>query len=124
MANLLTPPTIDLTILFDPNPSEASKKELLASLSEACREWGFFQIINHGIKTNPSNSLLRFLGVPGQDIDEFWDSMVSFFALPPENKKALSRSKTNSRGYFDTELTKQKVDWKEGTTGEGLRGLT
>lgn len=39
--------------------------------------------------------------------------MRSFFNLPKEIKNTIRRSATNSRGYFDDELTKNKTDWKE-----------
>ena len=37
----------------------------------------------------------------------------AFFALPKEHKTRVKRQADNSRGWFDDELTKQKLDWKE-----------
>ncbi|KAG6584983.1 2OG-Fe(II) oxygenase superfamily protein [Phytophthora cinnamomi] len=65
----------------------------------AASEWGFFYIANHGL--------------PDQDVDSFQAAMRSFFNLPMQVKRTIRRSATNSRGYFDDELTKNKTDWKE-----------
>ena len=35
-----------------------------------------------------------------------------FFALPKEEKRRVKRTADNSRGWFDDELTKQRLDWK------------
>lgn len=39
--------------------------------------------------------------------------MQAFFDLPIENKRQLSRTATNPWGFFDQELTKNKLDWKQ-----------
>ena len=39
--------------------------------------------------------------------------MQEFFRLPLERKLQVKRTSTNSRGFADDELTKQKRDWKE-----------
>jgi isopenicillin N synthase-like dioxygenase len=39
--------------------------------------------------------------------------MKAFFDMPMEAKYALKRNGSNARGFFDDELTKQKVDWKQ-----------
>jgi isopenicillin N synthase-like dioxygenase len=38
--------------------------------------------------------------------------MAEFFHLDPNILNKIRRSKDNSRGYFDDELTKNKLDWK------------
>jgi isopenicillin N synthase-like dioxygenase len=48
-------------------------------------------------------------------VERFEREGRKFFQLPKEVKNSVRRSENNSRGYFDNELTKQKVDWKEGT---------
>ncbi|CAN6300859.1 unnamed protein product [Urochloa humidicola] len=40
-------PVIDLRKLQDPQASEAE----CAKLASACLNWGFFQLINHGVRT-------------------------------------------------------------------------
>ena len=37
-----------------------------------------------------------------------------FFGLPKDVKQRIKRTSSNSRGWFDDEFTKQKLDWKEG----------
>jgi isopenicillin N synthase-like dioxygenase len=39
--------------------------------------------------------------------------MKAFFALPQERKLLVQRSASNSRGYSNSEYTKQRVDMKE-----------
>ena len=61
---------------------------------------GFFQCRGHGISA--------------ATIARFDAASRAFFALPRGQKAAVKRSASNSRGWFDDELTKQTVDWKEG----------
>jgi len=70
-----------------------------AALDVACREWGFFQAIDHGI---------------GQSLIEAVHSqMRKFFGLPHEEKTRILRTDSNVWGYYDKELTKNTRDWKE-----------
>ena len=73
--------------------------QFIASLAIACEEWGIFQITGHGIDPQ-----LR---------QRFFSSMEDFFALPKDTKLTLSRTKNNMWGFYDKELTKNKVDAKE-----------
>jgi isopenicillin N synthase-like dioxygenase len=84
-------PVIDITQL--------DKPETLAALDEACREWGFFQVVGHGIDDGVTRTLQR--------------QMRSFFAQPIAAKRAISRTATNPWGFFDRELTKNTLDWKQ-----------
>lgn len=70
-----------------------------SALDEACRTWGFFQIVGHGIDA----SLLI-------DVRE---QMRAFFALPTVEKQAIVRTAKNAWGFYDQELTKNARDWKE-----------
>jgi isopenicillin N synthase-like dioxygenase len=65
----------------------------------ACRDWGFFQIIGHG--------------VPSDRIAAVQDAARRYFALPREMKRAQLRSRDNPWGYYDRELTKERRDRKE-----------
>jgi isopenicillin N synthase-like dioxygenase len=71
----------------------------LRQLDAACREWGFFQITNHGISEDLIASTHR--------------AMREFFALPLDAKRAIERTATNSWGFYDRELTKNKQDLKQ-----------
>ena len=84
-------PVIDITSLYDP--------ATLAALDDACRRWGFFQVVNHGVEPSV--------------IDNLKTRMHEFFAQPPAVKRAIARTAENPWGYFDHELTKNTLDWKE-----------
>jgi len=71
----------------------------LRELHRACRDWGFFQVVNHGIHSAAVASL--------------FDAMHAFFAQPEAAKQAISRTLGNPWGYYDKELTKNIRDWKE-----------
>ena len=68
-------------------------------VAEAAATFGFFQVVDHGIQPDL--------------IQRVWDSAAAFFAQPLAEKRQLLRSKENSRGYYDRELTKNARDLKE-----------
>ena len=72
---------------------------VVGQVAEAAEQFGFFQVVGHGIDD-------------GQ-ITEVWSATSSFFALPMAGKRRILRSKENSRGYYDRELTKNVRDHKE-----------
>lgn len=84
-------PVISVVNLDDPRT--------LAALDAACRDWGFFQVVNHGIEPVVMNALQR--------------QMRALFAQPAVAKRALSRTAENPWGFYDRELTKNIRDWKE-----------
>ena len=84
-------PVIDIGRLRD--------RPTLEALDRACREWGFFQIVNHGIEQS--------------SIDRVMAEARAFFSQPIERKRAISRSAENPWGFYDRELTKNTRDWKE-----------
>jgi isopenicillin N synthase-like dioxygenase len=84
-------PVIDIARLYKP--------EALRELDAACREWGFFQVVGHGIDAAVLTDLHR--------------EMRAFFALSGAAKRAISRTAENPWGYFDRELTKNTRDWKQ-----------
>ncbi|KAF8409990.1 hypothetical protein HHK36_002510 [Tetracentron sinense] len=94
-------PLIDLSLLNDPDTFDDPRAlaGLVAQIVDACKNWGFFQVINHGA---PSD-LLRGLLTAGK----------FFFDLPLEEKRKVRRDEENPLGYFDTEHTKNVRDWKE-----------
>ena len=73
--------------------------DTLRHLDAACREWGFFQITNHGVSDDLIAAMHR--------------AMHEFFALPIETKRGIERTATNSWGFYDRELTKNTRDWKQ-----------
>eukprot|EP01061_Rhynchopus_euleeides_P015997 TRINITY_DN27148_c0_g3_i2.p1 TRINITY_DN27148_c0_g3~~TRINITY_DN27148_c0_g3_i2.p1 ORF type:complete len:342 (+),score=110.64 TRINITY_DN27148_c0_g3_i2:54-1079(+) len=92
-------PMVDISeLIHAPHPTAGM--QCVRDISAACREWGFFQVVGHGVE----QSLL----------DEAVRVSHDFFSLPKAEKGTVKRKKDNSKGWFDDELTKQKVDWKEG----------
>ncbi len=92
MTHLSHIPVIDIRHLDD-------DESALRQIHDACREWGFFQIIGHGVRD--------------ELIDATHAAMRAFFALPHDEKLAIERTETNSWGYYDRELTKNTRDWKQ-----------
>jgi isopenicillin N synthase-like dioxygenase len=84
-------PVIDIRHLHD--------RATLGALDRACREWGFFQVVNHGIDA----ALIEQLGRQAH----------AFFATPLTAKRAISRTAENPWGFYDRELTKNTRDWKQ-----------
>lgn len=85
-------PVIDLS-------SEIPESELVEQVSNACSDFGFFQVTNHGI--------------PSDLVEEYRKQCRLYFDLPHDVKLQWKRNESNARGFFDDELTKQKRDWKE-----------
>lgn len=86
--------------------------ETRRALDAACREWGFFQVVDHGI--------------PQPVIDALHREMRAFFAQDGAAKRAIARTASNPWGFFDRELTKNTLDLKEiydygPATGEDMR---
>ena len=75
------------------------KAAAVDDIARACGRWGFFQAVGHGI--------------PDALTGRVWRDAGRFFALPHEEKLALSRTKENPHGYYDRELTKNARDLKE-----------
>lgn len=73
--------------------------ETITAIGAACREYGFFHMIGHGI--------------PADLIERVWRETKRFFALPLDAKRVVSRSKENARGWYNRELTKNARDMKE-----------
>ncbi|XP_057475603.1 jasmonate-induced oxygenase 2-like [Actinidia eriantha] len=73
----------------------------LAQISEACREWGFFQVVDHGVS-------------PGL-MDQARDVWREFFHLPMEIKQSYANSPKTYEGY-GSRLGVQKgaiLDWSD-----------
>lgn len=91
-------PVIDAGGVVHGAASEDAQASVQA-IAKACREWGFFQIVNHGI--------------PQELLDEVWGQTRRFFAAPQDYKSALLRTRENPWGYYNNELTKNQRDKKE-----------
>ncbi|KAL2344862.1 hypothetical protein Fmac_006147 [Flemingia macrophylla] len=93
-------PIVDLSPITNHEVSDPSSIEgLVKEIGNACKEWGFFQVTNHGVPLS-----LR------QRIEK---ASRLFFAQTPEEKKKYSRDESSTTGYYDAEHTKNVRDWKE-----------
>ena len=72
---------------------------VIGQVGKACRDWGFFQIVGHGVS---ADAIARVQQVSRH-----------FFARPREEKRRQLRSRHNPWGYYDRELTKERRDRKE-----------
>lgn len=91
-------PVIDLSGL---NRDDQARISTLNQISVACREWGFFQIVNHGVRPELMN-----------EAREVWRQ---FFHLPVEEKQVYANSPKTYEGY-GSRLGTQKgaiLDWND-----------
>ncbi|OAY44729.1 protein SRG1 [Manihot esculenta] len=90
-------PWIDMAKLLHPE-SQASE---LHKLHSACKDWGLFQLINHGV----SDASLRSIKKQTQE----------FFELPLEEKKRWAQKPGSLEGYGQAFVTseEQKLDWND-----------
>lgn len=89
-------PVVDLGGLLS---GAVEREAAVRALSDACKEWGFFQVVNHGV----SPELMR-------GAREVWRE---FFYLPLEEKQAYANSPPTFEGY-GSRLGIQKgasLDW-------------
>ncbi|KAK8950048.1 Leucoanthocyanidin dioxygenase [Platanthera guangdongensis] len=75
-------PVIDLGRL---GGSAVECRATMRAIADACREWGFFQAVNHGVDADL--------------IDEMVAVWREFFYLPMEEKKKLANSPQTYEGY-------------------------
>ncbi len=79
--------------------NELCRADTLAALDAACRDWGLFQVTNHGVSADI--------------IADLFAEARAFFALPTATKRSISRSKANPWGFYDQELTRRVRDLKQ-----------
>ncbi|XP_023748533.1 jasmonate-induced oxygenase 2 [Lactuca sativa] len=88
-------PVIDMTGLI------TSREETMKQISEACREWGFFQLVNHGVGIELVDS-----------VREIWRE---FFHEPMEVKQKYANTPKTYEGY-GSRLGVEKgaiLDWSD-----------
>ncbi|CAJ2648258.1 unnamed protein product [Trifolium pratense] len=88
-------PIIDLSKLLSEDTNELEKLDL------ACKEWGFFQLINHGV--NPSL------------IENVKIGVKEFLTLPVEEKKKLWQTPNDIEGFGQLFVASedQKLEWAD-----------
>ncbi|CAM0907861.1 unnamed protein product [Alopecurus aequalis] len=90
-------PVIDLAKLLNAETVE----DEAARLKFACEEWGFFQVVNHG--------------VPDEVIVDIKHNLHKFFELPLDVKNAYARRPGDLQGYGQAFILSddQKLDWAD-----------
>ncbi|KAK9115749.1 hypothetical protein Sjap_014696 [Stephania japonica] len=91
-------PIIDFSKL---NDDQQFANDELMNFRNACEEWGFFQLINHGV----SEDL----------IEKMKDDIKEFFKLPLEKKNAYAQLPNSIEGYGQLFVVSedQKLDWAD-----------
>ncbi|KAL6963945.1 hypothetical protein U1Q18_034952 [Sarracenia purpurea var. burkii] len=90
-------PLIDLSALNSSDSTAVAR--LVTEIGDACENWGFFQVINHG--------------VPAAYREKIESAARKFFGQSTEEKGRVRRDERNPLGYYDGEHTKNVRDWKE-----------
>ncbi|KAK7401738.1 hypothetical protein VNO78_13450 [Psophocarpus tetragonolobus] len=90
-------PVIDMHKLLSPQSAISE----LDKLHFACKQWGFFQLLNHGV----NSSLVEKVKLEIQD----------FFNLPMSEKKKLWQSAQHMEGFGQAFVVseEQKLDWAD-----------
>ncbi|XP_047975517.1 jasmonate-induced oxygenase 2-like isoform X2 [Salvia hispanica] len=78
-------PLIDLSPLGAREPDLGTLESLVAQIGQACKDWGFFQVINHGVALHLREKM----------------ELVSkqFFAMQKDEKKKVARDEVKPLGY-------------------------
>lgn len=92
-------PLIDLSAVINSPDHHRGVEGLVAEVLNAGKDWGFFQVINHG--------------VPPEKLRRLEEAARKFFGQPTEEKRKVRRDEDNPFGYFESEHTKNVKDWKE-----------
>lgn len=71
----------------------------VSDIADAAERFGFFQLVGHSLDS--------------ELIEAVWTQAHAFFDRSSEEKRRVLRTKENSRGYYDRELTKNARDQKE-----------
>ncbi|CAK7329795.1 unnamed protein product [Dovyalis caffra] len=87
-------PVIDLSV-----SSPTDTQEVVSKIGEACKKWGFFQVINHGVPMELRQKMEKVA--------------KEFFDQPIEERRKVKRDEVNPMGYHESEHTKNVRDWKE-----------
>ncbi|KAK9094534.1 hypothetical protein Scep_026003 [Stephania cephalantha] len=92
-------PVIDLQKLLHKDPCISSNE--MAKFHRACKDWGFFQLINHSV----DEELMRKMVCNAEE----------FFNLPLEEKKAYAQVPESFQGYGQAFVVseEQKLEWSD-----------
>ncbi|XP_058070942.1 oxoglutarate-dependent flavonoid 7-O-demethylase 1-like isoform X2 [Magnolia sinica] len=90
-------PTVDMSRLLDAE----SQTDELHKLYSICRDWGAFQLVNHGVADELVKSMKEKIG--------------DFFNFPLQEKKRYAQKEGSVEGYGQTFVTseEQKLEWND-----------
>ncbi|XP_039009104.1 protein SRG1-like [Hibiscus syriacus] len=71
----------------------------LEKLHSTCKDWGFFQLVNHGV----NSSILK----------EVKEEVEGFYKLPLEEKMKYKMREGDAEGYGNIERDEGKLDWAD-----------
>ncbi|XP_050231878.1 S-norcoclaurine synthase 1-like [Mercurialis annua] len=85
--------------IIDMSKLEEDQSHELAQLHMACKNWGFFQLINHGVERKVIKNMKKYI--------------EEFFRLPLEEKMVFGQIPNNIEGYGQAFVVSddQKLDW-------------
>lgn len=95
-------PLIDLTSLQDAQSCATSHLQLIQNIRLACQNWGFFQIINHG--------------VPSSVVRDMQEAIASFFEQPAEDRMRFYSEDTSKEVAYATSFNRSHEtihEWKD-----------
>ena len=81
-------PVIDVAAIVQ-DASSANARNAVDDIAAACRVWGFFQVLNHGVSSHL--------------IQDTWTQTLAFFAQPTAVKERYLRTRENPWGYYNNE---------------------
>ncbi|KAH9307530.1 hypothetical protein KI387_035441, partial [Taxus chinensis] len=89
-------PMIDMALL---SINHECRQQVMEKLAFACQEWGFFQVVNHGI--------------PVSLLEQMKEAVRGFFQLPLEEKLKYGIQEREGYGQAFVVSEEQKLDWSD-----------
>ncbi|CAM6121352.1 unnamed protein product [Calypogeia fissa] len=101
-------PLIDMSGVYD-NPER--RKQIAASIDDACRNWGFFQVVGHGVPEELRQRILslgrEFFNLPVSEKAKWTGEQKNL----PIAKPSLGKSRTTSSGHQSwRDLFRHRID--------------
>uniref|UniRef100_A0A0D6QVN6 Fe2OG dioxygenase domain-containing protein n=1 Tax=Araucaria cunninghamii TaxID=56994 RepID=A0A0D6QVN6_ARACU len=94
-----TVPTIDMSPLLSQDDGHPCRQQAMDKLAKSCQEWGFFQVVNHGI--------------PASLMEQMKEVVRGFFQLPVEEKLKYGIQEREGYGQAFVISDDQKLDWSD-----------